>query len=108
MAHEVRFKHVGLLNRKDTQTFEEFVEHWVNVHTNFALKVPGLRGYSINPIDRKKYPDSPIDGFSELWFDSLEAAEAAFSSPEGMAAYADCENFIGKLAVTYIDEIRVK
>lgn len=108
MTNKTNFKHVGLLNRKDSQTFEEFVEYWVHVHTKIALKVPGLRGYVINPIDRKMYPDSPIDGFSELWFDSLEAAEAAFSSPEGMAAYDDCKNFIGKLAVTNINEIKVK
>lgn len=100
------FKHVGLITKRADQTFEEFVKHWNDVHTEIALKLPGLRGYVLNPIDKRKYPDSPIDGFSELWFDSIEAAEDAFSSPVGMLAYEDVPNFADHVAVTYISEVK--
>ncbi|EJL91864.1 EthD family reductase [Pantoea sp. BIGb0393] len=100
------FKHVGFITRKKGQSFEEFVKHWDEVHTEIALRLPGLRGYVLNPVDREKYPDSPVDGFSELWFDSLEDAIAAFSSPTGIEAYEDVPNFADHVAVTYITEIR--
>lgn len=70
MSETKGFKHVGLITKKAGQSFEEFVAHWLEVHSAIAVKVPGLRKYVINPIDREQYPDSPIDGFSELWFDS--------------------------------------
>lgn len=100
------FKHVGLLTKKEGQSFEEFIAHWQEVHSKIALKLPGLRGYVLNPIDRRVYPDSPIDGFSELWFDSMEEAMAAFSSPAGQQAFDDVPNFAAHVAVTYITEIR--
>ncbi|HCI6506985.1 TPA: EthD family reductase [Klebsiella quasipneumoniae subsp. quasipneumoniae] len=108
MKSNAGFKHVGLLIRKKDRSFEEFVNYWDNVHTAIALQLPGLRGYVLNPIDREKYPDSPIDGFSELWFDSIEDAISAFNSPVGKAAYDDVKNFIDKAAITYVMEIKKK
>lgn len=106
MSEEMGFKHVGLITKKKDQSFDEFVDYWLKVHSEIAVRVPGLRKYVINPIDREKYPDSPIDGFSELWFDSLEAAEEAFASPAGQEAFVDVPNFADNVAVTYITEIR--
>ena len=100
------FKHVGFLTRKKGQSFDDFVKYWDEVHTAIALRLPGLRGYVLNPIDREKYPDSPVDGFSELWFDSLEDAIAEFNSPVGKEAYDDVSNFVEHAAITYITEIR--
>ena len=106
MASEKRFKHVGFLTRKPDQSFDEFVKYWNEIHSSIALRLPGLRGYVLNPIDREKYPESPVDGFSELWFDSIEDAEKAFSSPVGQEAYDDVPNFVGRAAVTYVTEIK--
>lgn len=49
------FKHVGFLTRKKGQSFEEFVKHWNEVHTEIALRLPVLRGYVLNPVDGEKY-----------------------------------------------------
>lgn len=106
MSAVTGFKHVGFITRKQDQSFEEFVTHWNEVHTAIALRLPGLRGYVLNPIDREKYPDSPVDGFSELWFDSIDDATAAFNSPTGKAAFEDVPNFADRVAVTYITEIK--
>ena len=100
------FKHVGLLTKRKDQSFEEFVQHWQEVHSAIALQLPGLRAYVLNPIDRRVYPDSPIDGFSELWFDSIEDARTAFDSPVGNIAFDDVPNFAAGVAVTYITEIK--
>ncbi|MFS2225977.1 EthD family reductase [Pantoea sp. B65] len=100
------FKHVGFITRKKGQSFEAFVKHWDEIHSAIALRLPGLLGYVLNPVDREKYPDSPVDGFSELWFDSIEDAVAAFSSPTGKEAFADVANFAEHVAVTYITEIK--
>lgn len=101
------FKHVGFLTKRDDQTLEEFYHHWKTVHSDLARRVPGLRKYVINPIDRTLYPDAPVDGFAEVWFDSLEAAERAWASPEGVATFADVANFIGHLAGANIDEVEI-
>lgn len=106
MAATTGFKHVGFLTRKKGQSYEKFVRHWQDIHTEIALQLPGLRGYVLNPIDREKYPDSPVDGFSELWFDSIEAAVAAFDSPIGQDAYRDVPNFVEHAAIAYVTEIR--
>lgn len=99
------FKHVGLITKRADQTFEEFVDYWTKVHSELAIHVPRLRKYTVNPIDRRLYPDSPIDGFSELWFDSLADAEAAFESDVAKKTFADVPNFAQNVAVTYITEI---
>lgn len=106
MTEPSGFKHVGLITKRDDQTFEEFVDYWLKVHSELAIHVPGLRKYIINPIDRRLYPDSPIDGFAELWFDSLEDAKAAFESEAAKKTFADVPYFAKNVAVTYINEIQ--
>ena len=86
---------------------EQFLDHWQNVHSEIAKKTPGLLAYTINPIDRREYPDSPIDGFSELWFESLDAAKKAFDGNAGREAFDDVPNFCEKVAATYLQEIPV-
>ncbi|WP_241624303.1 EthD family reductase [Rosenbergiella epipactidis] len=100
------FKHVGFLIRKEGQNFDDFVKYWDEVHSEIALRLPGLRGYVLNPVDREQYPNAPIDGFSELWFDSIEDAMTAFNSPVGEEAFRDAPNFAASAAVAYITEIR--
>lgn len=34
------FKHVGLLTKKKDQSFEDFAEHWKEVHTAITLNYP--------------------------------------------------------------------
>lgn len=60
----------------------------------------------LHPIDREKYPESPIDGFSELGVDSIDDAEKALSSPVGQETYDDVANFVEHAAVTDITEIK--
>ncbi|MEB5477814.1 EthD family reductase [Acinetobacter pollinis] len=94
MSKNYGFKYVSFLYKKDHQTFDEFVSYWTEVHAEIAIKLPKLRKYVINPIDRRQSPESPVDGFCELWFDSLEDADEAFSSSIGSKAFQDITNFV--------------
>ena len=86
-------KRLGILRRKDGITHQEFVEHWLERHAALCVKLPGLVRYSVNLVDRGRFPHFDYDGFSELWFDSEEALTAALQSPEGKTLLADLPNF---------------
>ncbi|TCI96347.1 EthD family reductase [Aeromicrobium sp. IC_218] len=101
------YKHVGLVTKRPEISYEEFVAYWRGAHADFAKGLPGLRKYVINPIDKRLYPDSPVDGFSELWFDSEEDAEAAWVSDAGKATHADGTEFFHSMAITNLHQIDV-
>ena len=82
-----------LLYRKPGASTEEYQTYWHDVHGPIAAKMPGLKGY----VQLHGQPDAegnvPVDGIAELTFDSAEAMQAAFASPEGKAALEDVANF---------------
>ncbi len=69
--------------------------HWLEVHAALCVKLPGMRRYAVNFVDRSRFPHFPYDGFSELWFDDEEALIASLNSPEGKTLLADLPNFAG-------------
>jgi uncharacterized protein (TIGR02118 family) len=97
-------KRVGFLKKKAGMSDEEFLAHWRQTHAELCKRLPGLRRYAINFIDRRKYPEAAWDGFSELWFDSIEAHDAAFASPEGKTLLADAPNFADELYGVIVEE----
>ena len=86
-------KRLGILRKKEDMTHEQFVAHWMGTHAQLCLKLPNMRRYSVNLVDRQRFPKFGYDGFSELWFDSEEAMVASFASPEGKTLLADLPNF---------------
>ena len=86
-------KRLGVLRRKDGMTHEQFVDHWLTRHAALCAKLPGLRRYSVNLVERGRFAHFDYDGFSELWFDSEEDLQAALQSPEGRTLLADLPNF---------------
>ncbi len=90
-------KRLGILRKKDGLTHEQFVEHWMGTHATLCQKLPKLRRYSVNLVDRTRFPKFGYDGFSELWFDSEADLIAAFESPEGKTLLADLPNFTGAI-----------
>lgn len=55
-------------------THEQFMKHWMEIHTPLALKVPGLRRYVQSHIQgERRRPDIPwlgveVDGIAETWY----------------------------------------
>jgi len=76
---------------------EEFVQHWFHVHAELCKKLPNMRRYSVNLVDRERFPEFGYDGFSELWFDSEAALVASLASPEGKTLLADLPNFTERI-----------
>jgi uncharacterized protein (TIGR02118 family) len=90
-------KRLGILRRKPGMSLEAFRTHWLEVHAALCVKLPGLRRYSVNFVDRERFAHFPYDGFSELWFDSEDALRAALDSDEGRTLLADLPNFAGDI-----------
>ena len=86
-------KRLGILRKREDMTHEQFVNHWMTTHAQLCLKLPKMRRYSVNLVDRERFPKFGYDGFSELWFDNEEDMMAAFASPEGKTLLADLPNF---------------
>ena len=90
-------KRLGLVVRKSTLSHAEFATHWLTTHASLCKKLPDLRRYSVNLVDRERFPEFGYDGFSELWFDSEEALNASLAGPEGRTLLADLPTFTERI-----------
>jgi len=104
-------KLIALLKRKPGISKEEFKRRWLNDHIKLSTKIPGVRGYRIN-IATNRQPDStgdePIyDGTAEMWWDSIDAMEAAFATHEGVVAGADADEFAEVRIHIYTEEYMI-
>lgn len=106
-------KLVALLRRREGLTKAEFDRWWIDRHAPIAKRLPGLRGYRINLIsDAYAYTSAgeerltapPYDGTAELWFDSVEAMEAAFATPLGQDAGRDADAHTSARVHFYTEE----
>ncbi|WP_194903835.1 EthD family reductase [Catenulispora rubra] len=83
--------------RKAGLTREEFAEHYRSVHAPLARRLPGLLEYR-QTLLRADYQwhgqRCEYDAISVYVFESDEAAEAAWTSPEGVAVDDDTGLFI--------------
>jgi uncharacterized protein (TIGR02118 family) len=73
-------KRVSLVRRRDGMSREEFLAHWLGPHADIVRQLPGLRGLRFGIVQRWTPDDAAWDGVGELWFDSVEAADAAFAT----------------------------
>ena len=90
-------KRLGLVKKREDMTHEQFTSHWLGVHAQLCAKLPGLRRYSVNLVDKQRFPNFGYDGFSELWFDDEPTLWASLASPEGKTLLADLPNFAGAI-----------
>jgi uncharacterized protein (TIGR02118 family) len=81
-------KLISLMKRAEGMSREEFARWAVDQHAPLGTQMPGIRQYRVNLV-REDQPDGEFDGAFELWFDSIEALDAAFASPQGAAARDD-------------------
>ncbi|MCQ3930076.1 MAG: EthD family reductase [Chloroflexi bacterium] len=81
-------KLISLMKRKEGMTREEFAKWAVEEHSPIGKRFPGIRKYHISVL-RADQPETEFDGVFELWFDSMEALDAALASPVGIEARED-------------------
>jgi uncharacterized protein (TIGR02118 family) len=101
-------KLVAFLKRRPGISRDEFARRWVGPHAALAARLPGLRGYRINIATPRQPegsgPEPLYDGTAELWWDSIEAMEAAFDTELGRRAGADADEFSLVRIHLYTDE----
>lgn len=71
----------------------EALRYWRDIHAPIVARTPGLRRYVQNHALVAPQNDRQFDGTIELYFDSLEAFEAATQTPEWQAVIEDVPNF---------------
>jgi uncharacterized protein (TIGR02118 family) len=86
-------KYVILLKRLDSLDKESFLKRWREGHLPIISQLPGIRKIELHAIANAPNYPSDYDGMGLLWFDSVEAALAAFASPAGQAARQDTPRF---------------
>ena len=93
---------MGILTRRPDLTREQFRKHWLKVHGRLAARLPGLRRYHQNHVvDASQLAIDhargawEVDGFSQLWFDDVDAMRRAVESPERRPDLPDIANFCG-------------
>lgn len=97
------FKRMTLLRRRADQTPAAFQVHWSQVHAAFVLRLPGIRRYVQNDIERAR-PAVEYNGIVELWFDDEAALRRAFASDAGRALPPDEANFLDGKIVCDVEE----
>ena len=93
-------KAIILLTRREGDTPEEFRSWWLEEHAPLARQLPGLRKLVFNVVEG----EAGVDGVSELWFDSVEAFEAAYASDVGQRVAADSIAHVGDRVRLLVDE----
>lgn len=87
-------KFMVVLFRRPDLTADQFRRHLEDVHAPLAKALPGLEKYRQNYAGvspKQRHPG--WDAIVELYFESREAMEAAWASPQGAASDADLPLF---------------
>jgi uncharacterized protein (TIGR02118 family) len=83
-------KIILLLYRRPDLSAEAFRRYWHEQHRPLLERLPGLQRLVLNDVvPVPGGAPSACDGISEDWFESAEAMQAAFASPEGQATARD-------------------
>src|SRR3954451_23205340 len=99
----VTVKRVSMVRRRQDLSHDEFVAYWLGPHAEIVKEMPGALAYVVNVAREPELVG--WDGFAEVWFESIEAAEAAFASePFASRIRADRPKFVGEQAIFFVDE----
>lgn len=98
-------KRVSLVRRKAGISREEFLAHWMGPHAEIVRRLPGVRGLRFGVVHGWSPADAAWDGVGEVWFDSIESAEAAFgTAPHRSRLAEDRRNFLGEAQSCFVEE----
>jgi uncharacterized protein (TIGR02118 family) len=103
-------KAIFVASRMPGLTPEEFSQHWFEVHGPLGAKLPGLRRYVQNHAVPEAYTIRGMthDGWSELWFDDLDALRHAYASPEWQALREDGQTLFARPMCVIIARERIQ
>ncbi len=100
-------KLIGLVKRKPGMTQAEFSRYWEEQHGPLVARVfPGAKRYVQNhPVKLSGGGEPQVDGVVEIWFDDLEALQAAsafYLGDQGKVIRDDEEKFIDRSNMVFI------
>jgi uncharacterized protein (TIGR02118 family) len=98
------FKLITLLTKKQAMSDDEFAEYLLEVHAALAKKMPGVRRYILNIVQRPPNKEPEYHAVAELWFDDRESMKKAFASPDGELTEKDTKEFASKTTTLFIEE----
>ncbi len=96
------FKAMIMLKRKEGLSFEDFKNHWLEVHAPLVRQLPGLRKSVFN-FDLSN-GEGETDAVSELWFDSEQDFTDAYSSEIGQHVAADALSMVSNRQRVLVEE----
>jgi uncharacterized protein (TIGR02118 family) len=88
---------------EDTAAFDE---HYNNVHTPLALKIPGLQKLEVTRIVGTPQGPSEYYLMAELCFPDQDTFNLAMRSDENKAAGKDLMGFAGNLVTFMVGEVK--
>ena len=94
---------ISMMRRRADISLDKFRRHWLDPHGVMTAGLPGVRYYIQNhcldaPGTNALAKELAIDGFPQLWFDSVEARRIAYTSPRIAECNIDSEHFIGAVS----------
>ena len=85
-----------------------FDRYFREVHVPLTQKIPGLKGYtSTQPTSLNPQEQSPYDRIANLYFENMEALQAAAQSSEGQASAGNLQNFATGGVTLVVGEVEV-
>ncbi|TLY29067.1 MAG: EthD family reductase [Ignavibacteria bacterium] len=85
---------------------EAFDSHYHGVHLPLVRKTPGLRKLEITKITGAPIGESRYHVMAEMYYDSLDAMNAANASPEGRAAAKDLMSSAAEFVTLFFGDIQ--
>ncbi|SRR5713101_3471716 len=85
---------------------QEFDKHYEQVHTPLVLRMPELRKLEVTRITGSPIGESKYHLMAEMYFDSLDALNAANASPEGKATARDLMSFAADVVTLFFGEVK--
>ena len=94
---------ISMMRRRGDVSLAQFRRHWLDPHGVMTAELPGVRTYIQShcldaPGTNALARELAIDGFPELWFDSIEARRIAYTSPRIAECNIDSEHFVGSVS----------
>ncbi|NJO22307.1 MAG: EthD family reductase [Sphingomonadales bacterium] len=94
---------ISMMRRRSDISLDQFRRHWLDPHGVMTAELPGVRYYiqshSLDaPGTNALAKELAIDGFPQLWFDSIEARRIAYTSPRIAECNIDSEHFVGAVS----------
>lgn len=89
-------KVIGLVKRRPGMSQAEFRRYWLESHSKLeraSLQVNPVRKIVVSFFQENLIGEAPFDGMVELYFDSIEAMRAQWSSSHDETMRADEANF---------------